>query len=188
MVRTDNNSHLLIQGSEGIILHNGNIVLGMQKQKRWYTLPNNERAAIIKTIGGQVSDSDKNDTKITLFREITEEIKGLKSQDIIISQKPIFTKKVRMNTINPYEQMSNLTMEADFYFVRISEKIKIFPNDLPALFEIPIKTLIKLEFCNNMDLDNLRKFLIFNQPNDINLPKSCALMIPNEVKDFIKEL
>lgn len=187
MVGTDNH-HLQIQGSEGIILHKGNIVLGMQKQKRWYTLSNDERAAIIKTIGGQVSDSDKNDTRITLFREITEEIKGLKSQDITISQKPIFTKKVRMNAINPYEQRSNLTMEADFYFVKISEKIKIFPNDLPALLEIPINTLIKLEFCNSIDLDNLRKFLILNQPNDINLPKRCALMIPNEVKDFIKEL
>ena len=43
----------IILGAEGIVIHGNKIVLGMQKQKRWYFLENGEKAAIIKTLGGE---------------------------------------------------------------------------------------------------------------------------------------
>ena len=33
-----------IKGAEAVVIHNGNIVLGMQKPKRWYELDNNKMA------------------------------------------------------------------------------------------------------------------------------------------------
>lgn len=187
MVKIDN-KYSQIHGAEGIILHNNCIVLGMQKPKRWYTLSNGKQAAIIKTIGGQVENSDKNDAKITLIRETMEEIQGIESKDIKVSTNPIFIKRVRMGEINPYEQESNLTMQARFYLVKIRDKIEILPNDLPALLEIPINELIKLQFCKNMKLDSLYGFLVKNKMNDFDLPNYCAFMLPEEVREFIEKI
>ena len=56
----DNNSEE-IKGAEAIVIHNGNIILGMQKPKRWYNLENEEKATIIKTLGGQIEKEDNLD-------------------------------------------------------------------------------------------------------------------------------
>ena len=74
-------------GAEGILIHGDKIVLGMQKPKRWYLMENGEKAAIIKTIGGAIEEVDKEDTKKALIREILEEIKGIKKNDIKVSKK-----------------------------------------------------------------------------------------------------
>mgnify|MGYP004643068185 CR=1 FL=1 len=55
-----------INGTEAIVIHNGNIVLGMQKPKRWYKLENDKRATVIKTLGGQVEKIDENKLKMVL--------------------------------------------------------------------------------------------------------------------------
>ena len=84
----------IILGAEGIVIHGNKIVLGMQKQKRWYFLENGEKAAIIKTLGGTVEKVDENNTRKTLIREILEEVKGINNKDINVSKQPVFTKEI----------------------------------------------------------------------------------------------
>lgn len=185
MVMKDNKQ---VQGAEGIILHNNSIVLGMQKLKRWYTLSNGKRAAIIKTLGGQIEDVDENSTRRALLREMMEEMEGLKTQDIMVSINPIFSKKVQMGKMNPYEPESNLSMQADFYVAKIREGLPVLPNDLPALLEIPISEFIGLQFSENQKIDSLQKFLVINENMDFNLPEYYAFMIPEEVREFLKRI
>ena len=83
----------IILGAEGIAIHGNKIVLGMQKQKRWYFLENGEKAAIIKTLGGAVEKVDENNTRKTLIREILEEVKEINNKDIKVSKQPVFTKE-----------------------------------------------------------------------------------------------
>lgn len=135
-----------IKGAEAIVIHNGNMVLGMQKPKRWYDLENGERATVIKTLGGQIEEVDENSSKKALIREVLEEVKGIEEKDIRVTTNPIFTKKIRMGDLNTFERDSNLSMEADFYFLEILSKEHIEPNDLPALLEIPLKEFLRLEF------------------------------------------
>lgn len=84
----------IILGAEGIAIHGNKIVLGMQKQKRWYFLENGEKAAIIKTLGGAVEKVDENNTRKTLIREILEEVKEINNKDIKVSKQPVFTKEI----------------------------------------------------------------------------------------------
>lgn len=77
---------------------------------------------------------------------------------------PIFTKKVKMSELNPYEKESNLVLNADFYFVEILNQEAISPNDLPVLFEIPVRDFLQLEFCKHCTIETLgryRKLYIF---------------------------
>ena len=143
MEMKDNNSKD-VKGAEAIVIHNGNILLGMQRQKRWYTLEKEEKAAIIKTIGGQIEEKDNNNSKNTPIREFFEEIKGIEKNDILLSDNPIFTKKIMMKDLNIFEKNSNLNMEADFYLLELQSKKNVNPNDLPALFEIPIKDFLNM--------------------------------------------
>ena len=92
MEMKDNNSGK-IRGAEAVVIHNGNMVLGMQKPKRWYDLENGERATVIKTLGGRIEEEDKNNSKRALIREILEEVKGIGEKDIRVTANPIFTKK-----------------------------------------------------------------------------------------------
>ena len=177
-----------VEGTEGIVIHNGNIVLGMQKTKRWYKIQNGETAAIIKTIGGQIEEVDGKSPKKALIREVLEEVKGIGIEDVRVSKIPIFTKKVRMGDLNPYEKQSNLSMNADFYLLEISNKKHIMPNDLPALLEMPIEKFLKLEFCKQGDLRSLQNHIIKNDSCNFNLPEHYALMIPNEVKNFFEKI
>ena len=52
------NKYKEIHGSEGIVVHNGNVVLGLQKEKRWYHLLDHKKVGIIKTIGGAIEEED----------------------------------------------------------------------------------------------------------------------------------
>ena len=90
------NSSEQINGAEGVVIHNGNVVLGMQKPKRWYELENGERATIIKTLGGEIEEKDENSSKRALVREVLEEVQGIEEKDIRVSKSPIFTKRIRM--------------------------------------------------------------------------------------------
>lgn len=81
-----------IQGSEGIVFHNGNIVLGMQTPKRWYNL-GGKKAAVIKTLGGKLEPEDQNDSKNALTREFKEEIRCETELKLNFEEIPIFTKK-----------------------------------------------------------------------------------------------
>ena len=76
------NSNELINGAEGVVIHNGNVVLGMQKPKRWYELPNGEKATIIKTLGGEIEEKDENSSKRALVREVLEEVEGIEEKDL----------------------------------------------------------------------------------------------------------
>ena len=75
------NSNELINGAEGVVIHNGNVVLGMQKPKRWYELPNGEKATIIKTLGGEIEEKDENNSKRALVREVIEEVEGIEDKN-----------------------------------------------------------------------------------------------------------
>lgn len=176
-----------IKGAEAVVIHNGNIVLGMQKPKRWYDLGNGERATVIKTLGGQIEEVDKNSSKKALIREVLEEVKGIEEKDIRLTTDPIFTKKIRMGDLNTFERDSNLSMEADFYLLQILSKEHIEPNDLPALLEIPVKEFLKLEFTRKESLNKLKKYVIKSIEFQDSLPEHYALMIPEEVKEFLKK-
>lgn len=174
-----------IKGAEGIVLHNGNIVLGMQKLKRWYELKGGKTAAIIKTLGGQIEDVDEESSKTALVREVLEEVEGLDKNNIRVSKSPVFTKNVIMGKLNPYEKDSNLNMVADFYLLEIVNKNNIFPNDLPALVEISINVFLKINFSQEDEIKTLKNWIIKNNKKSIKLPEYYALMIPNEVKTFL---
>lgn len=177
-----------INGTEAIVIHNGNIVLGMQKPKRWYKLENDKRATVIKTLGGQVEKIDENNSKKALIREVLEEVKGIEEKDLRVTVNPIFTKKIRMGDFNIFERNSNLSMEADFYLLEILNKKNIEPNDLPALLEIPVKDFLKLEFNKKESLNNIKKYVIKNISLQQYLPDYYTLMIPEEVKKFLEKI
>ena len=172
-------------GAEGILIHGDKIVLGMQKPKRWYLMENGEKAAIIKTIGGAIEEVDKEDTKKALIREILEEIKGIKKNDIKVSKKPIFTKEIKIGELNPYEKNSNLKMKADFYIVEIKNNINLTQNDLPALIEIPKKKFYNMKLAINLRLDNIKNYII-KEKKEIIIPDNYAIMVPKEVKEFLR--
>lgn len=174
-----------VLGAEGIVIRGNKIVLGMQNKKRWYSLKNGEKAAIIKTLGGAIEEIDKNDSRKALIREILEELQGIEEKDICISKTPIFTKEINMGELNPYEEKSTLRMKADFYVVEISKNIQLVPNDLPLLFEIPIADFLKLEFSKNLPLSNIKNYMIQGEKT-IN-PDNYAIMAPNEIKDYLKK-
>ena len=178
----------IIKGAEGIVIHNGNIVLGMQKPKRWYNLENGNKGTVIKTIGGQIEDEDKNSSKQALIREILEEVKGIENKDFRISEEPIFTKKIKMRDLNIKEKTSNLKLEADFYLLEILSKKDIEPNDLPALLEIPLKEFLQLEFNIQEKLSKFQKYIIKNKNYKKALPDYCTLMIPKEVKKYLEKV
>ncbi len=177
-----------IKGAESVVIHNGNIVLGMQKPKRWYNLENEEKATIIKTLGGRIEKQDKDSSKIALIREVLEEVKGIEEKDLRVTSNPIFTKKIIMGDLNIFERDSNLSMEADFYLLEILSKEAIEPNDLPALLEIPIKEFLSLEFTKKESLNKLQEYVIKNKNLQLHLPEYYALMIPKEVKEFLKKV
>ena len=180
----------IIKGGEAILIHNGNIVLGMQKPKRWYSLENGTKGAIIKTIGGEIEQVDENSSKNAVKREILEEIKNINEDDIRISKQPIFSKTITMGELNPYEKKSNLIMNADFYIAEIKKNGQLEPNDLPALVEMPIDKFMKV----NLGCIDYLRFIQSNLTRnptlfkDIDLPESYAIMAPGEVKTFFKKL
>ena len=88
------NKYKEIHGSEGIVVHNGNVVLGLQKEKRWYHLLDHKKVGIIKTIGGAIEEEDKGSSREALKRELQEEIKDLDSSSMRITSKPIFHKSL----------------------------------------------------------------------------------------------
>jgi hypothetical protein len=178
----------VIKGTEGIILHNGNIVLGMQKPKRWYQLENGETASIIKTIGGKIEVEDEESSKKALVREILEEIKGIEKSDVRVSTHPIFSKVIRMGDFNPFERKSNLKLSADFYAVVLTNKERISPNDLPALVEMPIQQFLKLPYNNQNHMATIEKFIIPNHDLEVRIPQNYALMIPTEIRTVLKRI
>ena len=178
----------IIKGAEGIVIHDGNIVLGMQKPKRWYNLENGNKGTVIKTIGGQIEDEDKNNSKQALIREILEEVKGIENKDFRISEDPIFTKKIKMRDLNIFEKTSSLKLEADFYLLEILSKKDIEPNDLPALLEIPLKEFLQLKFNIQEKLSKFQKYIIKNKNYEKALPDYCTLMIPKEVKKYLEKV
>ena len=174
-----------VEGAEGIVIHNGKVVLGMQKPYRWYEFENGEKAAIIKTIGGEIEEDDKN-SRDALIREILEEIKGIKREDIRVSKEPIFTKDTVMGQLNPYEADSDLQMHADFYVLEIMKDRNIVPNDLPALIEIPIERFMKMKTLHNQKMRFLKDCVIPKE--GVELPENYAIMTPKEIKEFFRVL
>lgn len=177
-----------IYGAEGIVIHNGNIVLGMQKPKRWYKLENGEKASVIKTLGGEIEDEDENSSKNALIREVLEEVKDITENDIRISKIPIFSKTIDMREINPYERQSKIKMRADFYILEIKKKGNITPNDLPALVEMKLNRFLEQEFCKSTNINKIQDCIIRNQDLDGEIPQNYALMIPQEVKRFFEKI
>ena len=175
-----------VQGAESILLHNGNIVLGMQKPDRWYIQDNGTKASIIKTIGGKIEVEDNDNSRNAVKREILEEIKGV--EDIRLSKEPIFSKQVLLGELNPYEKSSNISLNADFYVAEIEKEGNLEPNDLPALIEIPIEQFLKMNFGRSDFLRCIQKYVTKNLTlyKDLELPENYAIMVPQEVKDFLK--
>lgn len=171
-------------GAEGIIIHGDKIVLGMQKQKRWYPLENGEQAAIVKTIGGAMEEQDDSNTRKTLIREVLEEVNGISENDIKVSKSPVFTKEIKIGELNPYEKSSELKMKADFYVVEIPSDLKLKPNDLPALIEVPKEQFFKLNLSDNSLLREIKKYIIKSE-EVVTIPENYAIMAPKEIKDFL---
>lgn len=172
-----------VKGVEAIVTHDGKIVIGMQQAKRWHNLQNGEQAAIIKTIGGKVEPEDRNDTLTAIKREISEEIKGVSTGCMKIE--PIFSQKTTMGKINPFVPNSKLPMQAEFYRVEIPKNAEITIGDLPALFEIPISKFLEFNFAQPMDISKLEPYIKCNDGFRSQLPQKCALMIPEEVREYL---
>ena len=190
----------IILGAEGIAIHGNKIVLGMQKQKRWYFLENGEKAAIIKTLGGAVEKVDENNTRKTLIREILEEVKEINNKDIKVSKQPVFTKEIEIRELNPYEQNSTLKMRADFYTVEIAKDINLKPNDLPALIEIPKEKFYDIKLASNLSMkyikdynklikkDFLKKYCDFVIKNIELIDSHTKQILLQKIRDYIDEL
>ena len=176
-----------VKGAEAIVLHNGNIVLGMQNKKRWYELEDGKKGAIIKTIGGKMEGSDNNDSKKAVLREIFEEIDGINESKIQITKKPVLNKKVKLGEINPYQKESKIKMGADFYLAEIKGKDKIKPKDIPGIVEIPVQELIKMKTGTNMPIEKLEQKGEIIIKEGEKKPDNIAIMIPEEVKNIFRE-
>jgi len=176
----------IVIGAEGIIIHNNNIILGMQKEKRWYQLDDGSRGAIIKTIGGSLETEDQGDRKEALIREIIEEISNIKRENIDVLDKKIFSKTISMGELNPFDSRNKLLMNADFYFVNI-QKDKIIPRDLPLLVEIPINIFLKYKLNTILDIKEIEKYIILNDQNSFKLPKYFSFFIPLEVINYLSD-
>ena len=190
MEMLDNHTNV-IKGAEAIVIHNGNIVLGMQNPKRWYKLANEKSATIIKTLGGQIEKEDKDSSLRALIREALEELKGIEEKNLRATPNPVCTIRIRMGDLNVFESDSDLMMEADFYLLQITGIKYIEPNDLPAIFEIPIKDFLKLELRTEKNLETMRKYIIKNKTFQSELPEYYSLLIPDEVMEickYIKEM
>ena len=172
-------------GAEGIIIKGDKIVLGMQKQKRWYNI-DGKFSAIIKTIGGAVELVDNNISKNALIRELFEEIKNIEINDIDCCDF-IFTKRVKMGDLNPFDESSSLEMEAEFYLLKISDHCNVEPNDLPFLIEIPIKDFINLKMHSKIEFNNIKDYVIKNKNIDAPIPDFFAFFIPDEIVEFLKD-
>lgn len=179
-----------VKGAESILIHNGNIVLGMQTPNRWYTLEDGTKAGIIKTIGGKIEKEDNGSSRNAVQREIIEEIEGINKENLRISTKPVFSKNIRLGDLNPFQKDSKLGLTADFYVAGITKEGNLKPNDLPAIFEIPIEQFMKMNFGCKDYLRFLNKYITKNEKmyQDIELPESYAMMIPGEIKTFFREL
>ena len=171
-----------VLGAEGIILCDNHIILGMQNKKRWYDFKG-QKGALIKTIGGKIEPEDKGSSKKALLREIFEEIEGVEQKNISISEIPIFTKKICMSDLNPFDKYVSLTMSADFYVVNFTNITinSLLPNDLPALVAIPVNIFKSLNFAKIINFLELDKFSYVIK-NKQELPDLCALFIPEEIK------
>lgn len=179
----------LVKGAESILIHNGNIVLGMQTPNRWYKIEDGTKAGIIKTIGGRIEKSDNN-SRDAVQREIIEEIDEIDRNNLKISTAPVFSKNIRLGELNPFQKDSNLRLAADFYVAEIIKEGNLKPNDLPAILEIPIEKFVEMNVGCKDYLRFLNKYITKNEKmyQDIELPESYAMMIPGEVKTFFREL
>ena len=169
-----------IYGVEGIIIIDNCIVLGMQKEKRWYK--NEKLGAVIKTIGGKIEKEDDGDPLNALKREMLEEICGISNENFEIKEKPLFNIETSMNDINSFEHNSDLTLNANFYLISIKKEADLTPNDLPFIFKITIKKLLELDFNRTIDFNLVSEFSVGDYDNK---PKEVCLMVPLEVKEFL---
>ncbi len=169
-----------IYGVEGIIIMDNCIILGMQKEKRWYK--NKKLGAVIKTIGGKIEKEDNGEPLNALKREMLEEICGISVENLKIKEKSLFNIETGMSDINSFEQNSNLKLNANFYLININKEVKLTPNDLPFIFKIPIKKLLELDFNETIDFDSVSEFAIGDYNNK---PDEVCLMIPSKVKEFL---
>ena len=175
---------LSVSGGEGIIIHNNCIILGVQKENRWYNLDNNKYGAIVKTIGGKLEKIDHGSMKKALIREIKEEL-NLSLNNIKVSHKYLFEKEIFMKDYNPFDKESKLKMTAKFYHVDVLDNIPIISSDLPFILEIPIKDFINLEYNVIIDSDILKKYFIKINKN-LDIPKYLSLFIPEEVRIYLR--
>ncbi len=177
-----------IKGAEAIIMHNGNIVLGMQNKNRWYKLPNGNKATAIKTIGGKMEEKDENDSQKAVIRELFEEIEGIDKKDIKITKNPVFNKQVQLKEINPYENNSKIELNADFYVINIEGKKQIFPKDIPGIVEIPVADFMKMEISKDISIEELKNRGNITLKEEENMPDNFAIMAPKEMKDFLQSI
>ncbi len=174
-----------VKGVEGLVVHNGKIVLGMQGPERWYKLANGENGCIIKTLGGGLEKEDENNSRNALFREVFEEVKEISEKDLRITKNPIFSKSIRMKDLNPFEKNSDLNMSADFYIMEIQKKDSISPNDLPALIEIPFEKFESMQFGETKRLSSISEYVIKNKKATCELPEVYSFFIPEEVREYV---
>lgn len=173
-------------GAESIIIFNDKIILGMQKEKRWYKNENGSVSAIIKNIGGQIEEIDNKSSKNALIRELMEEISNISFENIEISD-VIFNKKIRMKDLNPFDKSSTLEMQADFYLVNLKNISVLEPNDLPFLVEIPINEFVNFKMCSKTKINKIVKYVIKNKKYDVALPDYYAFFIPDDVIKYLKD-
>ena len=173
----------MVNGAEGIVIVDDSIVLGVQKTKRWYDYKN-EKAALIKTIGGQIEKDDLNSTKKTVLRELFEEINNINDSDINISNKPIFNIEILFSKLNPFVDNCDMNMNADFYIINVNN-LNIEPNDLPFLLKIPIKDFIKYKMGKIYKIRNFKKYII--KGKSMEYPSYFVFFVPNEVIDYLKD-
>ena len=63
--------------------------------------------------------------------------------------------------------------------------INLTTNDLPALIEIPKKKFYNMKLAINLRLDNIKNYII-KEKKEIIIPDNYAIMVPKEVKEFLR--
>jgi len=170
-------------GAEGIIIQDNCLILGMQKPKRWYNYKD-DKACIIKTIGGVLENVDNSNTFNALIREMNEEISNINNYNC--DKKILFKKEINMCDLNPFDKKFKLKMQADFFKIILKKENEIYPNDLPCLVKLPLGVLKNMKFGFVYDISIIKKYLIISNKN-YQLPKYFCLFIPDEVRKYFYE-
>jgi|GEM_PF-1654189 len=193
-------------GVEAIVIYEDSIVLGMQKKYRWVDIGKNKKGIVLKTIGGQIKESETE--KMALIRELREEIyfsknnkdikfnfikpentyliNGSKNEVVKASNERVAIVRAKLQEMNIFIKKNQKKLEGHFYIIKIEGIGKIKPKDLPALLVIPIEKFLKINFLTKINYQEIKNFLV--EKEKISEKDVFSIMLPEFFKKIIKKI